>query len=56
MSRRRYETRRRSGRRYPAPRRHSRRSGGRPSLFYGRALMTVVVLLCIWAWAKGQPT
>ena len=53
MSRRRYETRRR-----PAPRRRTtrRRSGGRPSLFYGRTLMTVGVLFCIWAWAKGQPT
>lgn len=34
-------------------RRH-RHSQGQPSMFWGRALMTVVVLFCIWAWAKGQ--
>lgn len=57
MGRRRYDTRR-SGRRYSrrTARRYSRRPQGQPSLFWGRALMTVVVVFCIWAWAKGQPT
>lgn len=31
-----------------------RRRSGQPSMFWGRALITVVVLFCIWAWARGQ--
>jgi hypothetical protein len=54
MSRRRTTYRQGYRRGRKVQRRRNRRSSGRPSMFWGRALLTAVILMCIWAWSRGQ--
>jgi hypothetical protein len=47
-------SRRRSTYRRPAPRRGRAQQRRGPNLFWGRALLTAVVLMILWAHWKGQ--